>query len=1202
VAIDCRAKVTATFGGQNLGAVVSGSVNDDYIQGNGVVKTRGTLVIDALSVPAAGTPVAIYYTRGTVTKRIQRSLRVISSFADTFSGLTTIELGCTLTYQQELKPLPDANGVPGRTTGAQLYCLNGWTGPYTRDDYGYIHIPLDCNLALYYCCSKIGVAPSGSVQMVFTQAELDLTVGYVQLINDLLLSASCFGYVDHNEVLKIRSINGSAGSGPVLTNQNIISVSPIGVGTPPASLVLVEYSGYLLNNINEAKSRDYEKEETVSTRAEIVYLKSLTATYYPKTVTERWYGPSSNFDKDTCIIYSSSPATPDLSDAVIRQLVTNTTILAKANGNYVEQLYSAGLSVLPNNPIISYQETIYDYVVDVQNQQPYAKTVTVEEREPMAAFAARFSLTYVFTDGAGTSAVVLSAFNPVITSRVVTTTEVFYDFSVSPKASTPVGQRYVPPMLGQKETVMTYTNWGLSQAGQQAIAESALSFEDAQSLASWLTNLGTSLVLDKVETRYKTSRELYGQFRPILQYDAQSAPAGKVTRMESLYGGSFAGAARSITFKPPFTSSTYYTRVGTSLPPKYQYTRGNGAQEAKAFGRAQNRLLFGNRYGMNIQLDPDFLPAQPFDPLHVGDRGYMVQYRTNGTCFAFSGDGIMASTDALFWGSVGSVLSNPNARFFPVPPGTNTLPAIPATSTDPTYGTVVNPSAVVPGYSEVTYERIGPGIAIRVEQVPYALTAPDITVRTGVRTKVTSPPFYKLTADNGVYTRTGNANGFLSGYSVIGSAGTYTRTGRAAELSVQILEPPFSSVELLLPLDGSTSSTIFDASDNANTISSSGATLSSTGGPFGNGCAVFNGTSAGLTMTPSAQYVIGTTGSTINDYTLEVWFYLTAFPAAGVTAPIFDSGQYISQLFMFGARLYFGIGLYASEDLQLNTWYFVSVVHSSGNFKVHVNGAVTMDYNGSGLPATSQQMSIGHNSGSTTPGITGRISNFRYTVGYARNGAIVPTANFFFPPPDPYFANVKLLLPLNGTITDRSSLNATVATTSSVSASATGGPFADTGCAILNGTNNGSTAPISLPANQAYVIGTQAFTIETWIYITAYPQSEGYIFDNYNFMSTLFITSGGQLIVGTIQGPVISLNTWTHIGYGCSQENAVLYVQGIQQDSQYAYWDITGSDIAIGQALYYSTGRLKARLSNFRLTIGHRRDLSVLPTAPYPTS
>lgn len=309
---------------------------------------------------------------------------------------------------------------------------------------------------------------------------------------------------------------------------------------------------------------------------------------------------------------------------------------------------------------------------------------------------------------------------------------------------------------------------------------------------------------------------------------------------------------------------------------------------------------------------------------------------------------------------------------------------------------------------------------------------------------------------------------------------------------------------------------------------------------------------------------------------------------------------------MFGARLYFGIGLYASEDLQLNTWYFVSVVHSSGNFKVHVNGAVTMDYNGSGLPATSQQMSIGHNSGSTTPGITGRISNFRYTVGYARNGAIVPTANFFFPPPDPYFANVKLLLPLNGTITDRSSLNATVATTSGVSASATGGPFADTGCAILNGTNNGETAPIALPANAAYVIGTQAFTIETWIYLTAYPQSQGYIFDNYNggpdYITLLRITSGGQLIAGNIEGPGISLNTWTHIGYGGNNSNTILYVQGTERGANNASWNSPGSEISIGQRLYDSSGRLNAKLSNFRLTIGQLRDLSVLPTAPYPTS
>jgi len=210
-------------------------------------------------------------------------------------------------------------------------------------------------------------------------------------------------------------------------------------------------------------------------------------------------------------------------------------------------------------------------------------------------------------------------------------------------------------------------------------------------------------------------------------------------------------------------------------------------------------------------------------------------------------------------------------------------------------------------------------------------------------------------------------------------------------------DPYFSSVELLLPLDGSTSSTIFDASNNANTISSSGATLSSTGGPFGNGCAVFDGTSPGIIMTPSAQYAIGYTGSEVNAFTLEVWFYLTALTDTGELTVIFDGGEYLSQLYIQDSTIRYGVGVVALEnEVQLNTWYFVSIVHSSPNLKIYVNGALELNFNypWTDLGATSQNMSIGPNPAAGYRGITGRISNFRYTLGEARDGSIVPTDNF----------------------------------------------------------------------------------------------------------------------------------------------------------------------------------------------------------------
>ena len=54
-------------------------------------------------------------------------------------------------------------------------------------------------------------------------------------------------------------------------------------------------------------------------------------------------------------------------------------------------------------------------------------------------------------------------------------------------------------------------------------------------------------------------------------------------------------------------------------------------EKATRYGRSQNRLLLGNRSGMNLQLAPEKLPAAPFAPFVVKANGVSGLYRTNGT-------------------------------------------------------------------------------------------------------------------------------------------------------------------------------------------------------------------------------------------------------------------------------------------------------------------------------------------------------------------------------------------------------------------------------------------------------------------------------------------------------------------------------------------------------------------------------------------
>jgi hypothetical protein len=47
------------------------------------------------------------------------------------------------------------------------------------------------------------------------------------------------------------------------------------------------------------------------------------------------------------------------------------------------------------------------------------------------------------------------------------------------------------------------------------------------------------------------------------------------------------------------------------------------------------------------------MPIEPFSPMYIEANGLIAEFRTNGTSYTFDANGMVASTDALFWGGVG---------------------------------------------------------------------------------------------------------------------------------------------------------------------------------------------------------------------------------------------------------------------------------------------------------------------------------------------------------------------------------------------------------------------------------------------------------------------------------------------------------------------------------------------------------------------
>jgi len=118
------------------------------------------------------------------------------------------------------------------------------------------------------------------------------------------------------------------------------------------------------------------------------------------------------------------------------------------------------------------------------------------------------------------------------------------------------------------------------------------------------------------------------------------------------------------------------------------------------------------------------MPAAPFAPFVVQANGLSALYRTNGTSWQMDASGILASTDALFWGAVGGT----GTFWFPVAPGITTLPTAPA---------VVNGemtvTSTVPTWNETVVAVARTSTKLEVTSLPYALsllTEVAVTTRT----------------------------------------------------------------------------------------------------------------------------------------------------------------------------------------------------------------------------------------------------------------------------------------------------------------------------------------------------------------------------------------------------------------------------------------------------------------------------------------
>lgn len=207
-------------------------------------------------------------------------------------------------------------------------------------------------------------------------------------------------------------------------------------------------------------------------------------------------------------------------------------------------------------------------------------------------------------------------------------------------------------------------------------------------------------------------------------------------------------------------------------------------------------------------------------------------------------------------------------------------------------------------------------------------------------------------------------------------------------------DPNFSSVSLLLHMDGSNNSTTFtDNSNNAFTITAFGtAKLTTSDKKYGTAAGNFPGwdglvTGSYIQPSSSSAFAFGT-----GDFTVEMWLKPTSVSGNG---GVFSIGSGLSlALYSSGWQLANSNSNPVSMgSATAGTWQHVAITRSGTSVKLFINGVQKGSTLTWSTDFTATNLTIGYYFGSAFYGYRGLIDEFRVTKGVART-ITVPTGAY----------------------------------------------------------------------------------------------------------------------------------------------------------------------------------------------------------------
>lgn len=1024
MAIDIRAIANCS-----IGTLISGDIRDDYVQGTGLIKCSGSVELSGVVRPAVGTAVEFSYTRGGTTTYVPRKLRVLSSFADPFRRVTRVELGCKLTYLAQKKPAINWDAFDDPENAG-----------LTEEDAEIITIPIYAASVMNECLSELGISASQNpLTNKFSIETFDFSSGYVEVLSGLLVSESFVGYLDRNEVLQVLPLDQESASGPVIGKAGIIEIRSIGVGDLPGEAVTVSYSSLKLKS-PEGTEIDPNNQPVVSsdvntssTTSSIIVSYTSPTDGEPRTrvynilqttETITKYDQRKKYEEVDGELKETKEKVSVVKERKTTEKITKAAII----GSWISQVLSKGVSVASTQPgLPAVTVTTETYLYNMKCEEIRREMVKMGT-ESHAVGQVGLPMVFDMSDGS-VQVINISDYGLYLLDRNVVET-------------TRSGRNYT------KIVTSTYGPWIKTISGQQTIAESRDSFTSKNQVEQYLAQArnGNFLISQTIDT----SRAYYsGQAAPSFaeqnneRYADTSGDPSNGYRVESsqdleLAVGS-ATAQTRIELSLPYAPDDVFIKDGDI----YRSTKSDAAIKARNYGRVQNRLLLANRSGMSIQTAAGILPDAPFAAFVVSANGINGVYRTNGMGWTFGPDGVVVSTDALFWGAAGAEPAATGVPWFPVAPGITTLPPSPAVVNGTM--TVAN---VVPVWNETVVIRSRVRIRVTVESLAYALTLPAVVVSKRVRVRGSGRrvvsielPVTTLTMSGGVPLVHVPAIVNVPVTTLPLSAAVPSVEQVAAMVSLPVttlalsapapevvnpgvvqlpattlalsapvpvvseggaVDPNFANVSLLLPMNGTNGSTTFtDSSSNALAVTANGNAQISTGeSKFGGASCLLDGSGDYLSVGSSSLFNFGSGAL----FTVELFIRPTTTSSGGfisqriggVYAP-FEIVKYGSNRLQWlisnaSVSTWQSLGI-SSNVLTINTWHHIALVGDGTNLKLYCNGTQVLSTSQPSWTSANRPLYIGAGGDNA---MTGYIDDLRITKGVARY-----TANFT-PPAAPF--------------------------------------------------------------------------------------------------------------------------------------------------------------------------------------------------------